>query len=216
MERCINTLNVAGLALGRHLEEIHVIWALFWKKQDKSTTLHKRRLEELLKEGGDGVRITCDAVWIIKRSLQKICDDIWTNANPSSPTHSNEFLGLEKKLEVESWLENSRSVDSLVSSHNELEDEIEGVEEQVEEEDDLEYFDIFPTMEELGYHEWLLKNPRPSWDTTSVIDHYLGSVVFGKAFVEKTELIYDKEEGTVLFEKNNEKIIFKIDVSRDY
>ncbi|GJW41246.1 hypothetical protein Tco_0067091 [Tanacetum coccineum] len=82
------------------------------------------------------------------------------NANPSSPTHSNEFLGLEKKLEVESWLENSRSVNSLVSSDNELEDEIEGVEEEEEEEEDnLEYFDIFPTMEELGYHEWLLKNP---------------------------------------------------------
>ncbi|GJZ60264.1 hypothetical protein Tco_0616080 [Tanacetum coccineum] len=46
----------------------------------------------------------------------------------------------------------------IVSSDNELEDEIEGVEEEEEgEEDDLEYFDIFPIMEELGYHEWLLK-----------------------------------------------------------
>ncbi|GKD46054.1 hypothetical protein Tco_1270699 [Tanacetum coccineum] len=225
------------------------------------------------------------------------------NANPSSPTHSNEFLGLEKKLEVESWLVNSRSVDSLASSDNELEDEIEGVEEEEEEkeeEDDLEYFDIFPTMEELGYHEWLLNNPQPSWvkakirtkslnnvkiscmigyflkkqayidlesptnvmsklncnwimsdrlesrrkpknprkvcnfvgrvkgltvfignftyecdfvvleDTTSVIDHYLGLVLFGKPFVEKTRLIYDKEEGTVLFEINNENIVFKM------
>ncbi|GJT44608.1 hypothetical protein Tco_0953323, partial [Tanacetum coccineum] len=68
------------------------------------------------------------------------------NANPSSPTHSNEFLGLEKKLEVESWLENSRSVDSLVSSDDELE-EVE--EEEEEEDDDLEYLDIFPTMKEL-------------------------------------------------------------------
>ncbi|GKB31186.1 hypothetical protein Tco_0870587 [Tanacetum coccineum] len=83
------------------------------------------------------------------------------NANTSSPTHSNEFLDLEKKLEFESWLENSRSVDSLVSSDNELEDEIAEVKE--EEEEDLEYFDILPTMKELGYHEWLLKNPRPSW-----------------------------------------------------
>nr|GEW74691.1 hypothetical protein [Tanacetum cinerariifolium] len=75
------------------------------------------------------------------------------NAIPSSPTHSNEFLGLEKKLEVESWLENSRSVDSLVSSNNELEHEIKEVEEEeVKEEDDLEYFDIFRIMEELGYH----------------------------------------------------------------
>ncbi|GJW93159.1 retrovirus-related pol polyprotein from transposon TNT 1-94 [Tanacetum coccineum] len=48
--------------LGRHLEEIHMTWALFQKKRDKSTTLHKRRLEELHIEGGDGVRNTCDAV----------------------------------------------------------------------------------------------------------------------------------------------------------
>ncbi|GJW63027.1 hypothetical protein Tco_0114911, partial [Tanacetum coccineum] len=88
----------------------------------------------------------------------KSCDG--ENANTSSPTHSNEFLDLEKKLEFESWLENSRSVDSLVSSDNELEDEIAEVKE--EEEEDLEYFDILPTMKELGYHEWLLKNPRPS------------------------------------------------------
>nr|GEV86191.1 phospholipase-like protein [Tanacetum cinerariifolium] len=47
-------------------------------------------------------------------------------------------------------------------------------------------------------------------DTTSVIVHYLGLVVFGKPFVEKTGLIYDKEEGTVLFEKDNEKFIFKM------
>ncbi|GKE08114.1 hypothetical protein Tco_1411665 [Tanacetum coccineum] len=73
------------------------------------------------------------------------------NANPSNTTHSNEFLDLEKKLEVELWHENSRSVDSLVSLDNELEDEIEGVKE--EEEEDLKYFDILPTMEELGYHE---------------------------------------------------------------
>ncbi|GJU90845.1 hypothetical protein Tco_1303268 [Tanacetum coccineum] len=49
-------------SLGRHLEEIHVTCALSWKKRDKSTTLHKRRLEELLTEGGDGVKNTCDAV----------------------------------------------------------------------------------------------------------------------------------------------------------
>ncbi|GJX55090.1 hypothetical protein Tco_0284987 [Tanacetum coccineum] len=47
-------------------------------------------------------------------------------------------------------------------------------------------------------------------DTTSVIDYYLGSVVFGKPFVKKTRLIYDKEEGTILFKKGNEKIVFKM------
>nr|GEU96392.1 MAK10-like protein [Tanacetum cinerariifolium] len=43
-------------------------------------------------------------------------------------------------------------------------------------------------------------------DTTSVIDHYLGSVVFGKPFVKTTRLVYNKEEGTVVFERDKEKI----------
>ncbi|GJY56564.1 hypothetical protein Tco_0455679 [Tanacetum coccineum] len=47
-------------------------------------------------------------------------------------------------------------------------------------------------------------------DTTSVIDHYLGSVVFGKPFVETTRLVYDMEEGAVLFKKGKEKIVFKM------
>nr|GEY61404.1 protein kinase-like domain, concanavalin A-like lectin/glucanase domain protein [Tanacetum cinerariifolium] len=47
-------------------------------------------------------------------------------------------------------------------------------------------------------------------DTTSIIDHYLGSVVFGKPFVEATGLVYNKEEGMVVFERDKERIIFKI------
>ncbi|GKA02299.1 hypothetical protein Tco_0674964 [Tanacetum coccineum] len=47
-------------------------------------------------------------------------------------------------------------------------------------------------------------------DTTSVIDHYLGSVVFGKPFMDATGLVYNKEEGTVMFERDMERIIFKM------
>ncbi|GKB35017.1 hypothetical protein Tco_0879959 [Tanacetum coccineum] len=47
-------------------------------------------------------------------------------------------------------------------------------------------------------------------DTTSVIDHYLGSVVFGKPFMEATGLVYNKEKGTVVFERDKERIIFKM------
>ncbi|GKE12317.1 hypothetical protein Tco_1415868, partial [Tanacetum coccineum] len=47
-------------------------------------------------------------------------------------------------------------------------------------------------------------------DTTSVIDHDLGLVIFGKPFVEATGLIYDREEGTITFEKDKEKIMFKM------
>ncbi|GJS97392.1 protein kinase-like domain, concanavalin A-like lectin/glucanase domain protein [Tanacetum coccineum] len=196
------------------------------------------------------------------------------NANPSSSTPNSEFLDPKKKLKIESWLEDSKIVDPLVSSDN------------------VEYFDTFPTLEELGYHEWLLKYPKPSWvkakirtvnlnnikisymighflkrqayidlespinvmskhhykwimskglesrhkpsnpsknnnfvgrvrglkvfvgnftyecnfmileDTTSIIDHQLGEVVFGKPFLIETGLVYDQEEGTVVFEKD--------------
>ncbi|GJV78643.1 hypothetical protein Tco_1514513 [Tanacetum coccineum] len=165
-----------------------------------------------------------------------------------------------------------------VKSEEEFEEE---TEEETEEEweDNPEHFNIFPTMNELGYHEWLLKNPRPpcvkakirtenlnnvlfscmighfdkkqayldvespvnvmsrlhyNWimssrglkvfignftyecdfmvleNTTTVIDHDLGSVVFGKPFVEATRLVYDMKEGTVVFENDKEKIVFKM------
>ncbi|GKD28605.1 hypothetical protein Tco_1239383, partial [Tanacetum coccineum] len=47
-------------------------------------------------------------------------------------------------------------------------------------------------------------------DTTSVIDHDLGSVVFEKPFVEVTGLVYNRKEGTIAFEKDKEKIVFKM------
>ncbi|GKB79232.1 hypothetical protein Tco_0946127 [Tanacetum coccineum] len=183
------------------------------------------------------------------------------------------------------------TVESKEEFEEETEDEIEE-----EEEDSPKHFDTFPTMKELRYHKWLLKNPRPPWvkakvrtgnlnnvkfscmighfdkeqayldiespinvmfrlhynwimskrlgprrkpsnpgkiynfvgrvgglkvfvrnstyecdfmvleDTTSVIDHDLGSVVFRKPFVEATRLVYDREEGTITFENDKEKI----------
>ncbi|GKA65368.1 hypothetical protein Tco_0765075 [Tanacetum coccineum] len=77
------------------------------------------------------------------------------NVNSSSSTSNSEFLDPKKKIEIKSWLKDNRIVDSLVGS------------------DEIKYFDTFPTLEELEYHEWL-------------------------------------EEGTVTFEKDNEKITFKM------
>nr|GEV56666.1 protein kinase-like domain, concanavalin A-like lectin/glucanase domain protein [Tanacetum cinerariifolium] len=186
---------------------------------------------------------------------------------------------------------------SYNEARKEVDEETEG---ETKEEDDLEHFDTFSNMKELRYHEWLLKNPWPSWvkakirtenvnnvkfsciigqfnkeqayldlespinvmsrihynrimsnrleprrkpsipkknynfigrvkelrvfvgnftyecdfmvleDTTSVIDHYLGSVVFGNPFMEATGLVYNKEEGTHMFERDKEMIIFKM------
>ncbi|GKB32046.1 hypothetical protein Tco_0871447 [Tanacetum coccineum] len=181
-----------------------------------------------------------------------------------------------------------------VKSKEEFEEETKE-ETKEEEEGNLEHFDTFPIINELRYHEWLLKNPRPPWvkakirtgnlnnmkfscmtghfdkkqtyldmespinvmsrlhynwiminrlyprrkpsnpkkicnfigrvkglkvffrnftyecdfvvleDTNSVIDHDLGSMIFGKPFVEMIELVYDMKEGTVVFEKDKEK-----------
>ncbi|GKB68541.1 hypothetical protein Tco_0929953 [Tanacetum coccineum] len=47
-------------------------------------------------------------------------------------------------------------------------------------------------------------------DTTIIIDRCLGEMVFGRPFIDKTGLFYNKEEGTVLFKQDNEKIKFKM------
>ncbi|GJW47971.1 hypothetical protein Tco_0079617 [Tanacetum coccineum] len=168
------------------------------------------------------------------------------NANPSCSTSNREFLDPKKKREIKSWLEDSKIADLLDRS------------------DEIEYFDTFPTLEELEYHEWLLKYPKPSWvrakirtknlnnikiscmighflkrqayiDLESPINvmskqhykeiinkglesrqkpsdpnHHLGEVVFGKPFTRKIGLVFDQEEGTVTFKKDNEKITFKM------
>nr|GEV42990.1 hypothetical protein [Tanacetum cinerariifolium] len=47
-------------------------------------------------------------------------------------------------------------------------------------------------------------------DVSSVIDHHLGGMISGKPFVKQYKLIYDKEEETVMFEKNGERVTFKM------
>ncbi|GKB02024.1 hypothetical protein Tco_0830068 [Tanacetum coccineum] len=47
-------------------------------------------------------------------------------------------------------------------------------------------------------------------DTTSIIDRHLGEMAFGRPFIDETGLVYDKEEGTVMFKQDDEKITFKM------
>ncbi|GJU95854.1 protein kinase-like domain, concanavalin A-like lectin/glucanase domain protein [Tanacetum coccineum] len=47
-------------------------------------------------------------------------------------------------------------------------------------------------------------------DTTSIIDRCLGEMVFGRPFIDETGFVYNKEEGTVMFKQDNEKIKFKM------
>ncbi|GKB49698.1 hypothetical protein Tco_0900451 [Tanacetum coccineum] len=80
------------------------------------------------------------------------------NENPSSFASNSEFLDPNKKIEIKSWLEDSRMVDSLVGL------------------DEIEYFDTFPTLEELEYHEWLLKYPKPSWVKAKIRTENLNNI----------------------------------------
>ncbi|GJU73772.1 hypothetical protein Tco_1265177 [Tanacetum coccineum] len=47
-------------------------------------------------------------------------------------------------------------------------------------------------------------------DTTSIIDRRLREMVFGKPFIDETSLVCNEEEGTVMFEQDDEKITFKM------
>ncbi|GJR23349.1 hypothetical protein Tco_0971876 [Tanacetum coccineum] len=130
--------------------------------------------------------------------------------------------------------ENADGTDEEVESEKEVKEETEG-ETKEEEEDDPEHLNTFPHYERVKFNKkkayldlespvnimsrlhynWIMRNFTYECefmvleDTTSVIDHYLGSVVFEKPFMEESGLIYNKEEGTVIFERGKEKIVFK-------
>ncbi|GJR09886.1 hypothetical protein Tco_0792538 [Tanacetum coccineum] len=74
------------------------------------------------------------------------------NANPCVKTLTCEPSCLEGEPEF-----------LMMFKEEELEEEIEEEFEEEEKKDDLEYLNTFPTKEELDYHEYLLKNLRPSW-----------------------------------------------------
>nr|GEW99261.1 protein kinase-like domain, concanavalin A-like lectin/glucanase domain protein [Tanacetum cinerariifolium] len=47
-------------------------------------------------------------------------------------------------------------------------------------------------------------------DTTSIIDRHLGEMAFGRPFIDETSLVYNREEETVMFKQDDEKITFKM------
>nr|GEW07387.1 hypothetical protein [Tanacetum cinerariifolium] len=55
-----------------------------------------------------------------------------------------------------------------------------------------------------------VKDSMRRQDVSSVIDHYLNGIILEKPFVKQSKLTYDKEEGTVMFEKNDEIVTFKM------
>ncbi|GJW96386.1 hypothetical protein Tco_0178194 [Tanacetum coccineum] len=240
-------------------------------------------------------------------------NDIEEEDVSSTNTHKHDLRSMVRRKEEakkqgkeEDEMGTAEEVEELFKdeeSKMEIEEEVEEVfddETEEEEDDDTKYYNSPPAIKELVYHEWLLKNPQPSWvkakiraenpsntkiscmighilkkhayididsvinimsrnqynlimtyklgprkkpsnpnkisnfvgrvrglrvfigsfaykcdfmileDTTSVIDGCLGEFVFGKPFIEETSLVYNKEEGTITFSMDNEKITFKM------
>nr|GEX07804.1 putative reverse transcriptase domain-containing protein [Tanacetum cinerariifolium] len=162
------------------------------------------------------------------------------NRNPSFPkcfyfVNSIVILNKEDEAKEEGNLKTSTTEyedhEMTVESEEEFEEETKDEMEE-EEEESPKHFDTFPTMKELRKPSNLRKicnfmgrvkglkvfvgsfayecDFMVLEDTTSVIDHDLGLVVFEKPFVEATGLVYDREEGTITFEKDKDKIMFKM------
>ncbi|GKB47718.1 hypothetical protein Tco_0898471 [Tanacetum coccineum] len=108
------------------------------------------------------------------------------NRNPSSPkrvhfVNSIVILNKEDEAKEEGNVKTSTTEyedhEMTVESEEEFEEETKDEIEE-EEEDSPKHFDTFPTMKELRYHEWLLKNPRPPWVKAKVRTGNLNNVKF--------------------------------------
>nr|GEU29399.1 hypothetical protein [Tanacetum cinerariifolium] len=131
------------------------------------------------------------------RELDKLLEYLGVIISP--PTSEPSCLEGEPEFELVVGIEES----------DELEEEIKEEFIKEKEEDELEYFDTFTTREELQYHEWLLKNLRPSWVRAKCHRPLLRRDDFRKVIC-RTIFLYDKQEGIVMFEKNDENVTFKM------
>ncbi|GJV21736.1 MAK10-like protein [Tanacetum coccineum] len=108
------------------------------------------------------------------------------NRNPLFPkcvhfVNSIVILNKEDEIKEEGNVKTStteyKDYEMTVESEEEFEEETEDEIEE-EEEDRSKHFDTFPTMKELRYHEWLLKNPRPPWVKAKVRTENLNNIKF--------------------------------------
>ncbi|GJS81159.1 hypothetical protein Tco_0747700 [Tanacetum coccineum] len=119
-----------------------------------------------------------------------------TRGNEEVKEQGNGEDEIETNVEVKEVIEEEES-------EFETDEEVEEILEEEEEDEDDENFNLFPTMKELSHHEWFAYECdfMILEDTTSIIDRCLGEMVFGRPFIDKTGLVYDKEEGTVIFDE---------------
>ncbi|GKB36314.1 hypothetical protein Tco_0881256 [Tanacetum coccineum] len=108
------------------------------------------------------------------------------NRNPSSLKRVyfvNSIIIINKEDEakekgsVKSSVTENKDHEMTVKSEEEFEEET-NEETEEEEEDNPKHFDTFPTVKGLGYHDWLLKNPRPPWVKAKIRAENLNNVKF--------------------------------------
>ncbi|GJW80698.1 hypothetical protein Tco_0144673 [Tanacetum coccineum] len=114
------------------------------------------------------------------RNLQGYKVTIWKLFDNCGENEVEEEGSVEPSKTNYTYHKNANETDEEVESEKEVDEETEGETEE-EEEDNPEHFGTFPTIKELR-----------------------------KPFVEATGLVYNKEEGTIVFERDKERIIFKI------
>nr|GEZ49597.1 hypothetical protein [Tanacetum cinerariifolium] len=156
----------------------------------------------------------------VKKAFENVDSSLRVELIPSKIKYANKYTNRE----------NENETDKEVESKNEVKEESEG-ETKEEEEDDPEHFDTFPTMKKLRLEPRRKpSNPKKNYNfvervkeqrffirnftyecdfmvlenMTSVIDHYLRSVVFEKPVMETIGLVCNKEEGMVMFERDKE------------
>ncbi|GKC43402.1 hypothetical protein Tco_1061124 [Tanacetum coccineum] len=131
------------------------------------------------------------------------------------------FVKLFKEYEI---------VDVRVKDEEEIKEEEEVVE---VEKLGVEYFDKFPTKDELAYHKYLLHDPSPPFyrrcllnvggnpsnmkipcntghDIGSAIDSCLSHVLLGKPFVEVSNMTYDPPIGIVKFTDGLDEVSYQM------
>ncbi|GJY07097.1 hypothetical protein Tco_0374151 [Tanacetum coccineum] len=124
--------------------------------------------------------------------------DRMTRGNKEVKEQGKEEDEIETNVEVKEVIEEEES-------EIETDEEVEEILKEEEEDEDDEYFNSFPTMNFAYECDFMILV-----DTTSIIDRCLGEMVFGRPFIDETGLVYNKEEGTVMFKQDNEKIKFKV------
>nr|GEU97027.1 retrotransposon Orf1 [Tanacetum cinerariifolium] len=156
------------------------------KAQINFTSADYHTKEELRSKGIKSLSKLLSPKYLSQSSIIK------QNKNPSSPKRVH-FVNLTIILNKENESEKKGSVEPSktnytnrknanktveeVESDKEVEKETKG-ETEKEEEENPEHFDTFLTMNELRYHEWLLKYPQPPWAKAKIRTRNVNNVKF--------------------------------------